>query len=332
MGGGKKVLLLGAILIAVLLLGIGMLLLSNSSLQKQITGLTASTKNLETNLGFLQEKFDVLVKENKRLKEENSRVISDSTSLQEKMGEVEIEVEKTLDQLTEFENTVKDSIAWFKRNVNIKDNEKYAKVRQDLEQCISYTGACTIDLKCIHNVNEENEFEYKLDEETSDKDDFLQDLDKVFDNQGGDCEDISLLYRAEYNYLLDTCLANHTRNDITLKTGEQEIKNTYMYIVCGTWDPEKVVNEWGGHCMVALTKEPILDNEPQNAQFEGEMGKSASIKVFDNGVAPDTLHYIYFVITEKDLLIFYTYSDEINWMGYQDFLSLAQDLREKVEI
>jgi hypothetical protein len=55
-----------------------------------------------------------------------------------------------------------------------------------------------------------------------------------------------------------------------------------------------------------------------------------TILIFADGQAPNTLHYLDFVITDDDLVIFYDYADEIKWLGYNDFLNYIQELQEKV--
>lgn len=311
---------------------------------REAARLRSGMQALEKNFGFLQKNCDLLSNENEDIKGENKRLKQESALISSKMRNVEIELSKAEDKLNEFQIIVQDSIQWFKQNINIENYGDYGLIREELSRCVHYMDGCRIDLGCLYSTNKKNGFEYKLDEKTSKKADFLQDLRQIFSNKGGDCEDFSLLYRAEYNYLLSQCLRNYSRSEIVPYTGDMEINKTYMYIVCGTWDPKEIVAEWAGHCMVALSKAPIASTsdvysaikastliEPQNGQFEGHMGETDTIYIFPDGQPPNTLYYIDFVITDDDLKIFYAYSDEVKWFGYQDFMVYISDLRNKVK-
>ena len=114
-----------------------------------------------------------------------------------------------------------------------------------------------------------------------------------------------------------------------------------MYIVCGTWDPNKVVTNWAGHCMVALSENLINSSrdiyqnikrstliEPQNGELEGDVDESDTIPIFPDAQPPNTLHYLDFVIIDNDLIIFNPYTDEVKWTGYNDFLKNSEDIME----
>lgn len=95
---------------------------------------------------------------------------------------------------------------------------------------------------------------------------------------------------------------------------------------------------------MALTKNPIQEPldvylgikdsilvEPQNGQFVANMSDTDIIQIFDNGVAPDTYHFIDMVIIEDDLMIFDEYADEIEWLGYGNFLEKIKRLKKDVK-
>ena len=334
----------GGCIIFILVVGLLLAYINSVKLKDEILQLKSNIQTLEENFKFLQKNYDILTNENQKIKDENKLLKQESTLINSEMKNVQIELSKAEDKLNEFQITVQDSIQWFKQNINIENYEDYDLIKEELNQCIHYQNGCRIDLLCLHSINKNNGFRYKLDEETSKKVDFLQDLKQIFNNKGGDCEDISLLFRAEYNYLLNQCLRNYSRNEIIPYTRNIEINKTYMYIVCGTWDPKETVTGWAGHCMVALSKAPIISTgdvyssiktstliEPQNGQFEGHMDDTDTIHIFPDGQPPNTLHYIYFVITDDDLKIFYAYSDEVKWFGYQDFMIYIDDLKNKVK-
>ena len=313
------------------------LFISSKKIKNELMELKISSEQLEKNFEVLKSNYDLLKNENVLLKTENKDISEKSASLS-------VEMDKTISRLNNFETTVQDSIQWFKENNNIAASEKYGVIREEIGNCMNMEDTCRIDLTCIYEVNNKNKFKYTLDESSTGKEDFLKDLDTIYEDNGGDCEDFSLVFRAEYNYLLDQCLSNYSREDIVPVAEDKEIRGTYMYIICGSFDPKKIVENYGGHCLLGLTEKPINKTsdvynniksstlvEPQNGKFVAEMEDSDIIKVFDDGMIPDTLHRVWMVITEDDLKIFYEYSEEIGWVGYFDFLDEVNSLKAEVD-
>ncbi len=330
---------------------VAIILISGASLIKlrdDISKLKAAAQQLELNFRALRESHELMKKENHDLQEENRRVKEDAALTKKvvegEIGKTQLEIEKTLDRLNEFEIKVDDSIDWFRQNTNVANISAYETIRQELGKCVKVRGNCTIDLGCINNVNQQNYFEYSSDDRSTGRKDYLKNLSMIYGQKGGDCEDFSLLFRAEYDYLVDTCLQNVTREKIVPFTGDEKIPGTYMYIVCGSFDPGGVVENWGGHCLVALTAEPILSSldiykkirkstlvEPQNGEFVADMSNTNVTKIFDNGMPPDTLHHLSMVITNDDLIIFNAFGEMVEWEGYHDFLDDIGQLKGGVE-
>ena len=312
-------------------------LFSNIKLKNEITTLKESSQKLEQNFKFLQEKYDSLSSENQKISSKNKALEQESVSLSSKMKAVLTEVDKVVDKLADFESSVTKSINWFKENSNVENLEIYDSMKTGLNSCIEFRNSCRINFECINSVNEKNKFKYRLDEETTGRLDFLKDLRLIYNQKGGDCEDYSILFKAEYNYLLGKCLQNYSRNEVVPFTTEKEINRTYMYVVCGNYD-------FGGHCQVALTKMQIERTsdlypsikastlvEPQNGHYYADMGDTELMSIYSDGVAPDKAYYLYFVITDDDLLIYYPYADEIKWIGYHDFLKMAESIKGRVK-
>ena len=118
---------------------------------------------------------------------------------------------------------------------------------------------------------------------------------------------------------------------------------TYMYIVCGTFNPETIIGNVAGHCLNVIIKHPINKTddiytqisesvmvEPQIGGFYGYMNSTESVKIFNDGTIPNTLYYIYFVITDDDLYIFNPYEEKVEWKGYHDFLKTSESIKNSV--
>lgn len=335
--------------ITLLAITAGFSLYANKYLKDQIAQLNQDSKVLEENFNALKKSLELLKNENQKLKDSNSKLLQESASLSSAMKSTKIEVEQALEKLNDFETTVKNSIKWFKENTNIQNYSEYEKIRNELNACMQMNENCNINLKCIYNVNKKNGIRYRYDEDTTGKEDFLKDLKLIYRQYGGDCEDFSLLYRAEFNYLLDKCLINYSRDDIYSiaadpKTGNSfRIDEDYMSIICGTFDPKEVIGNVAGHCLNTLTKKPIKSSddiypqidqgvmvEPQLGEFYGYMNSTNHVKLFDDGTVPDTLYYLDFVITDDDLYIYDPYSEKVKWGGYHDFLEESAQIKSSV--
>src|SRR3989338_9289562 len=106
-------------------------------------------------------------------------------------------MEKAIEKLNNFEQNVKDSIAWFKKNSNIKDEDIYNSTKTQLKECVKKKDKCKIDTGCIYGVNKKNGIRYTDDFAATGKDDRLKNLTAIYSQNGGDCDDFSLLFAAE---------------------------------------------------------------------------------------------------------------------------------------
>jgi hypothetical protein len=287
-------------------------------------------KELET----LQVNYNALKNRYQSVKGENTR-------LNETVQDVDLEVRQTMDKLEDFETTIRDSMQWFRFNSNLKNKLIYSDMQQQLkERCLeTTTETCGIKLDCIHEVNNDNSITYKADDNTVKRVDFLLDLRDIYGYKGGDCEDISLLFTAEYNFLADECSSQGFARDkikVSLKGAEEKriyLDGTYMYVVCGEFNPQEMVQDYAGHCLVGLTDEPIKDSkdvyarlrdadlvEPQTGQYVLNVDDTEVIEIFSDNKAPTTRYNINMVITNDDLKVFYTWGEDVRWMGYAEFL------------
>lgn len=347
----KKKIMVGALLTIII---ISTFIFTSIILKQKdkINSLEESYNKLKLNYDTLKISLESEKKENIVLKDENQVLSKKSNSLNQEMKEVQEEIGDTMDKLDNFENQVRDSMDWFKKNNNLNNSEIFKELREDLkDKCLenkSQNSVCEIDFDCIDHVNDKNFIIYKSDRKLVNKTDFLQDIESIYKNHGGDCEDFSFLFTAEYNYLLGECLKQgfsiENVSIVTLEDGDYE--GGYMYPVCGFFGPHKRFggNIIGGHCVVGIVRHPIKKTkdiyenlkdavlfEPQAGDFLLRMDDTETIYLFDTGEFPDKAFRVKTVITEEDLKIFYQWSEEIEWLGYQDFLKDAELLRQKIE-
>ena len=71
--------------------------------------------------------------------------------------------------------------------------------------------------------------------------------------------------------------------------------------------------------------------EPQLGEFIFNLNETETISLFADNQAPDTLFRVFMVITDSDLKTFYEYGEEVEWLGYADFLNEIELLRENIK-
>ena len=182
-------------------------------------------------------------------------------------------------------------------------------------------------------------------------------------NKGGDCEDYSLFYKAEFNYVLNQCLDAGADNIIiegwTPSEDEEEryfvefSKNWFLWgateitipkgfiypnIVCGNlYDFSK--KDTGGHCVIAFTKNKIksikdineLNNapmiEPQNGLYLGLINdESSKTYILTKENYDITYSYVNLIVTDKDQFLFSDKHRE--WLGYSIFKDDMEENRK----
>jgi len=295
-----------------------------------------SLENLQSDYDILKQNYDLVRTSNDELKQDYGKLSDKNT----------VDIQRALTQFRDFEINVRESMKWFTLNRNINASSRYTDIKGQLNTCMTLdNNTCEIALDCIHNINEDNKMEYKTDDASVARDDFLKSLALIYDQKGGDCEDISLLFTAEYNYLVDQCTAAGVkRKKVNVVTNDQDLKGNYMYVVCGGFDPQEVVSGYGGHCVVALTKMPILLTsdvypylkeaalvEPQNGEFMFYMDDTEATELFDDGQPAETLFHINTVITNNDLKVFYNWGEEVGWLGFSEFLERIEKLKGDIK-
>lgn len=278
-----------------------------------------------------------------------------NNNLQSSFDILNSETQELLQDIEEYETQIEESLEWYQRNSDLDSLEKPWNVKRELEQqCYDVVvDKCFIKLGCLYLVNSEfYSFDYLYD--SGDK---ISSLEEFVNKSGGDCEDYSLFYKAEYNYLLGLC----GDKKVVLEAWEdnggarywasfkedwwlQSVKlidiedHIYPNIVCGSlYDLN--TGEGGGHCMMAFTEKPItklselsyLDGapliEPQDGSFNGNINNDNSETyllnetILESGTA---YSWIDTIITDED---YYLVSYDTGlWSSYSSFNS---DLKSK---
>ncbi|MDD3084199.1 MAG: hypothetical protein PHP82_04200 [Candidatus ainarchaeum sp.] len=316
-------------------------------LENNVIELEKENNSLQLSLSQLELEYFNLSESNKKLGEEYS-------FLKE-------EVDLTIQKIVDYEKEIQESMDWFRTNSFLGEKQKNILL-QLKSNCINETiDSCQINLACLSLINNEfQNFSYLVDTKTSQEIDKMQSIEQFISNKGGDCEDYSLLFKAEYNSLVKDCLEE--KKEIKLFTWAKGntrywlnnsstwyrenakkifLEKDYIYpiIVCGNmydFQSQKV----NGHCMIAFTKKEIfstqdlieLNNapivEPQNGLYIGKINSDSNINMID---FEKNYSYINTLITNQD---FFLYSKN-NWNNYSEFkeqLSQKKELLKKMLI
>jgi len=212
-----------------------------------------------------------------------------NTVLQERNAELTGEIQTTVTDLREFETHIQESMAWFQRNATFEGNPQYSSLNRDIEQnCLSIaSNRCQINLSCLSWRNNVYGFRYIPDETVSERSDYLHDLDAIYKNRGGDCEDYSLLVNAQIRHLKSQCQAANATNVQYISSedapGERHYVNSgqtvylpdkketllpathqHHHIVCGSFPrhifPDQISQTDAasfGHCLLGFSDRPL---------------------------------------------------------------------------
>ncbi|MBT4540121.1 hypothetical protein HOC35_01280 [Candidatus Woesearchaeota archaeon] len=308
----------------------------------------------ETSLVSLSENLTAIEKEKQEVQSSLGNIEQKHKKLTERHDLLIEEVKKTIGKINVYQDEIEDSMEWVKDNSEIKNEKIEYYLRPG--NCYKITEhTCRIKTGCFFFINKERlGLNYMYDYVTSNEVDQLQSIQEFLGNKGGDCEDYSLFYKAEFNYILDQCLKNGVdRFTIEAWQGSEDPEETYgveysnmWYIQGGTdIDLEKgyiypnivcgylydfVRGSISGHCIIGFTKEKIenindlelLNNapliEPQNGIYLGKVNdESSNIFLINEKNHKELYSYINIVITDNDL---YLFSDEYKeWLGYSIF-------------
>ena len=310
--------------------------------QNQILALNDSFNYLSVEKSNLEYNFDELDEEYSELQDETNSLLIDINTYQE-----EIEA----------------SLEWYKDNSILDGSSAQSRVKRQIRKnCVEIeNNQCNINLGCFYLINSENlDLEYQYDSSVYQKEDKLSSIDQFIENEGGDCEDYSLFFKAQYNYAVSECEGNQiyleswkipSYDDDVSKywlnyqhtwyledVASLEIAD-YIHpnIICGNlYDPiSGVIN---GHCMVAYSRYKInsvndlsyLEGayiiEPQDGSFQGNINnQNSGVYLLDEDIWYYEIDsYISSVITDNDYYLFD--QQELEWNSYSSF---NQELTEK---
>lgn len=353
-------------------------------LENEVKDLESTVENKNKNIESLNEELNVksqlLFAEEKKTKELsgqlanyqnlNEELLKNADELNEKienlnwkLGNIDI----TLEEIEEHEESIRDSMSWFQTNTDIEEIDEYYSIRSGLNKfCIRYEdGYCEIKTVCLRLINEVFNFlKYRQDVVTSGKIDFLQNLTNILKSKGGDCEDFSLLTMAELNYLKDKCedrelrfesfdyaegysvFADYTDKYILDRAKSRKIDEDLneFYVVCGNfpggYDPNKRSFDIFGHCVLGISNMTINSSdevadflrnavlvEPQDGSFIIDL-RNGSIFEIPEHDEPKSVFFLRIVITDKDLYRFDM--NELRWLGYEDYINRIDEAKEKI--
>ncbi|MFA5125507.1 MAG: hypothetical protein WC462_00710 [archaeon] len=315
------------------------------SLNESISVLEKQNSDLNLNLINLRDSYDSLSTSN--------------TLLNKSYSDLKNEANITITKIEDYELNIKKSLDWFQANSMLDDSHR-AVLLNLKSNCLEKSSLnCEINLGCFFLVNSEFlDYTYKLDSVTSDSVDKLQSLNDFIKNKGGDCEDYSLFFKAEFNSLVEGCgdkrvnlfgwvekkgstfWANTSdtwyMSDATKKYFDKN--NLFPLVVCGSmFDPKS--SNVNGHCVIALNKIKIFSSddvsslesaeliEPQTGEYLGFVGQDSGIYLVSQN--PDSTSYIDTLITDND---FFLYRHN-KWNNYSEFgTELAQRKKSLEEL
>ena len=302
-----------------------------SFLNNEIFKLTNSNIDLNKSLLNLTNQYNLLS--------------SKTNALEFSYSNLKVEVAETLSKIDSYEREIQSSLEWFNSN-SILDKANENVLLNLNSNCKKTTSkVCQINLGCFHLVNSEFiNYKYKDDLITSNISDKLQSISEFIKNKGGDCEDFSLFFKAEYNSLVNSCdgkkpslfawiektssrfWANFNETwylqNATIKyLGED---NIFPIVVCGAiFNPQ--TSEVNGHCVLAFASKKIISAkdisilnsaelvEPQTGNYLGFIGADSGVFLVSEKTS--SLSYINTLITDND---FFIYKNN-EWSNYGKF-------------
>jgi len=352
----KNLLLYAAVIGLLMMVTISLILYSELKESKiSNANIDIELKQLKTSLSILNSEKSRLELQLNQTSTEMGKLTIQHEALTTSYDAIDNEIEQTIGKIEEFEEELNSSLAWFNRNSRLEGIPNEKRTQNTLSRCWDVqNGVCKVRLGCFYLINSEKlGLEYKYDTITSKAEDKLQSLKEFMHNWGGDCEDYSLFFKAEYNYIFDKCYERGAES-IELEAwipGSRQYfldfvqewyisdaekytlpdEHIYPSVVCGDmYDPHK--GAVSGHCVIAysdtLVETPIhLDGaaliEPQNGQFLGIIGTDIAIE------PTDQVSSIWMVITDSDLFL---WSEENEWVGYESMLQDISLKREHLEV
>jgi cell division protein FtsL len=334
---------------------------NNFYLQEELKKRENQISYSETEISQLKEMLVLLNASYTSISEEKEK-------LNHSYSDLKRETEKLLTDVDVYQKNMKESLEWYKQNSLLGNSSIHQKIKRHIEEnCVLITeDECRIKLACFDFVNSiKLDLNYISDDLKYGKDDKLASVEEFLDNSGGDCEDYALFFKAEFNHILnkykdkkiiieswEKLPSNESPNKYWLNFQKTwflkdavvvEIKD-YIYpnIICGNlYDP--ILDEIGGHCILAFTKDRIrsvadlskLNNaymvEPQDGSFKGRVNSiDSGVYLLGSMILYESWlkSWIFSVISDEDYFLYN--EDLIQWQSCGEFLNLLETKKEKL--
>lgn len=319
----------------------------NIDLKNQISNYQKEILILEKNIVELNQKIDIANSNWINLNNTNSNLSANLNNAEE------IIIKKN-EELLDYENKISSSMNWFRENsylnTSIVSERKIEK--ETYGECVvEDEKSCNINLGCFYFViDKKNQLKYKYDNALElGQEDKLSSILEFLENKGGDCEDYSLFYKAQFNSMVKRCENKSLiLKSYSFKYGENKKRNFYLDIDKKWYIPNVYVNKFenlnysyivcgdmydlntdtiNGHCMVAFSEEKIKSIEdisllsysiliePQTGEYLGLLDDDSEIFILENGDAIDDYYNsIWAIISDDD---YYLYDEtQLKWYSY----------------
>ena len=356
----------------------GYFIYQNMSLQGQLKQLSIKQADTEMKLQQLSDQHNQLsgsyTRLSQQLEEEKKNVSASAVKislLQQQLSEKEKQLAESkvnLEQqeqkvaaiysdLSLLETSINESMSWFKSNAALPESygtQLETFKRRMYEDCADNNE---LNLACLSYLMENTAFSihHRTDSEKG-KTDFLQSVKQTIDSGWGDCEDYSLIFKAELNTikaahpgLAPIAFTGGGTGDFrvypkeSIPVSESEsywyvpnaakvqlgtLDSLYPYVICFRQ------NSQNGHCTVALSENRIGSSdelgklygaqvfEPQTGQYLGTVGTEYSVCSSNDCLYE--LRAIMLVISDDDLYKF----EGGEWVGYRDYSARVAQEKE----
>jgi len=311
------------------------LVLTESRLNNEIDSLNSELETTKQNLNETGSSLEQCYSDLDERSSELEVCLSRNEELGEFLSETSDELENLSAQLDAFEAQIKQSMSWFTNNSDMDTLSMSFKYQVD--KCTTNT---VINAACIPIVmKEEKHWSYKRDEELDD----LLSLEEMSLNNGGDCEDWSLYFKAAYNYLKAEDRPERYLLSVVPGIGDFQIYGDHYYTGAegkevGTTDDYVYIICYDSHCIVAISDQKIKNSgdiyklrgapaiEPQNGQYMFTIGNLLAPDI----CSPQYCDYsdIWIVITDDDI---YDFHYNWQWTSYKDYHEAAVYYKQRVD-
>lgn len=346
----KKYILAIIVLVVISLICIGLLVLMNNSFEELKKDYSSLSLSYDSKISSLNQVIFSLNKNNsdlnsalRELTDKFNSLSSKAANLEQSYSVLKEEVNTTISKIDSYEKEIQSSLDWFSNNSTLEGSEKVLlNLKSNCKK--ETTKECSINLGCFHLVNKEFlNFVYKNDFDTSKTEDKLQSIEEFIISKGGDCEDFSLFFKAEYNSLVSYCRGKpvlfawkedkgnkfwaNFDNTWYLPDASKvylDKNNIFPSVVCGAIsDPQ--TGKVNGHCVLAFVSKRIISSddisvlnsselvEPQTGEYLGFIGIDSGVFLISDNSTTES--YIDTLITDEDFYIF----RNNEWASYKKF-------------